>query len=451
MAQHAHRLIWFCSMEDVSATPEWLAMLRDEIGLTTIMPESHVCHTSGFAAPPELARRGPFEDWRQRLDRWPRGAQGVYPPVAGTVSGFDDAPLLRLVEACRGAGIEVWGHMGLWSYGGDVFPEFALVDLWGQPLDPEYKQWGIGLCPSRPEINEWTRDCLAAAAARYDVDGFCVDHARYPAPASLSALFACGCDACRAAAAELGSEAEAARGAAEGVRDRLRQLGPAGLRQLAAGRPGPLDLASLLDPEGSLLAWFRARARLLAHRMAELRQGLAATRAGLVWGSDVFAPSISLLGGHEYASWGRAVDYLTGGSSYGGVVGWATGAVNAAASWAAALCRLVPGVEEGVALALAYGLFGYADLSLPERLEKVTPGALPLASLYEREIARLGALAGPGMPLYPPLTTSGDADLVRSLCRAAVAGGCHGAMLGVDPTDRDRLALLAAQLQGLRG
>ncbi|MBT4500729.1 MAG: hypothetical protein HOC74_23560, partial [Gemmatimonadetes bacterium] len=46
--KHPHRLIWFCQMESVAEKPELLLRLKEEIGLTTIMPESHVCHTSGF-------------------------------------------------------------------------------------------------------------------------------------------------------------------------------------------------------------------------------------------------------------------------------------------------------------------------------------------------------------------------------------------------------------------
>ena len=56
------RIIWFCNTEYVAEHPESLVWLRDEIGLTTIMPESPICHTSGFAATPEVAARGPFED-----------------------------------------------------------------------------------------------------------------------------------------------------------------------------------------------------------------------------------------------------------------------------------------------------------------------------------------------------------------------------------------------------
>ena len=63
---HKSRRIWFCHTEYVAQHPESLQKLKDAVGLTTIMPESPVCHTSGFSASAELAKRGPFEDWRQR-------------------------------------------------------------------------------------------------------------------------------------------------------------------------------------------------------------------------------------------------------------------------------------------------------------------------------------------------------------------------------------------------
>ena len=111
--------------------------------------------------------------------------------------------MLRLLESAQKAGIEVWGHIGLWSYGGDVYPEYAMRDIEDRPLDMRYRHWGIGLCPSRKDINDWTSDCLVYAAKRYDLDGYCVDHARYPAPANLHALFACGCAHCQRAATAL--------------------------------------------------------------------------------------------------------------------------------------------------------------------------------------------------------------------------------------------------------
>ena len=160
---HRSRRIWFCQTEYVAAHPGSLKRLQDLVGLTTIMPESPVCHTSGFSVSEKLARRGPFEDWRRRPEAWPRGAEGVYPPVAGIVSGFDDGPLLRVIEACQDAGVEVWGHIGLWSYGGEVYPEYALQDLEGRPLDRRYQRWAsacaraAGRSTSGPATAWWKR------------------------------------------------------------------------------------------------------------------------------------------------------------------------------------------------------------------------------------------------------------------------------------------------------
>ena len=109
------------------------------------MPESHICHTSGFRASEEIAARGPFEDWRSRAELWPKAEQGIYPPGAGTVGGFDDTPLLRVIQMARKARIEIWGHLGLGCYGGNVFPEYAMEDVEGRPLDMRYLRWGIGL------------------------------------------------------------------------------------------------------------------------------------------------------------------------------------------------------------------------------------------------------------------------------------------------------------------
>ena len=444
--KHPKRLIWFCETEKVADDPDVLGRLRDTVGLTTIMPESHVCHTSGFGASEEISRRGPFEDWRSRSELWPRGKDGIYPPVAGTVGGFDDDPLLRLIQGARKAGIEVWGHLGLWSYGGDVYPELALQDLEGRPLDHRYRQWGIGLCPSRRQVIDWVRDCLVDVARRYELDGFCVDHARYPAPASVHALMACGCEACQSEAQRLGEDFGAMRDGVLKVRSQIRSLRADDLRRLEHLGAGLTDMATLLEGGAEALRWLRFRARILAERMGEFRDAVRDVDAGLVFGSDVFAPSISLLGGHDYRQWEKVTDYLTGGSSQGGVVGWATGATNAAREWSGALCRTVEGVGEATALRLMYRLLGLDGLCLPEGVEALEKQAPPVAELYGREIDRLQTYTTGRVPLYPPISATGGPEQVRQLCRAVVEGGCDGAMLGLDPGRSEILEILGEEL-----
>ena len=426
-----NRLIWFChDTFDTIDPSQVLARLRDEIGLTTIMPENPICHTSGFSISNELAQRGPFEDWRTRQNLWPKAAEGIYPPVAGIVSGFDDTPLLRLIESAHNTGIEVWGHLGLWSYGGDVYPEYAMQDIEEHPLDTNYKQWGIGLCPSRTAINEWTRDCLIEAAHRYDLDGFCLDHARYPAPANLHSLSACGCTHCQREAELLGYDFPHLRDGILNLQRRLRQLDRHRLKRILAHQPNLWDFLALCAEGPTVLEWFRMRAGLLAARMREFRLALeqAAGRTQ-PFGSDIFPPSVALLGGHDYEAWSESTTYLTGGSSFGGVVGWATMVTNLASEWAPALCRLIPDLEEKDALELVYRIFGYDAFSLPQTVSGLHQDALPLSDIFAHEVAKLKAVAPNSLKLYPPISVSAVPDKVQALCTTVVDHDCDGAML----------------------
>ena len=443
MAKHSQRFIWFCNTEYVAEHPDSLKKLRDEIGLTTIMPESSICHTSGFQASEEIARRGPFEDWRARADLWEKAKAGIYPPVAGTVSGFDDTPLLRVIEACRQTGIEIWGHIGLWSYGGDVYPEYAMKDIEGNPLDARYKQWGIGLCPSRRRINEWTRDCLVDVIRRYDIDGFNVDHARYPAPANVSSILACGCDACQAEADRLGYDFNRMKTGLLRLRRELNNLTRKRVIRIVDANPSFWDFLSCLADDYALLDWLRFRAVLLAERMQEFRKAVQiAAGPEKVFGSDVFPPSIALLGGHIYAEWERGADYLTGGSSFGGVVGWATTVTNLATEWGPALCRAVPDLEEQEALQWIYRMFGYDDFALPLSVEGLQKGSLPIAEMYTHEVKKLKAFTSGRVPLYPPISASAEPELVRQLCTAVVENECDGALFGVAPEQDENLKVI---------
>lgn len=443
MSTHPKRLIWFCETERVAEDLDSLTKLRDEIGLTTIMPESFVCHTSGFTASPEIAKSGPFEDWRTRNQLHPRASQGIYPPVCGTVGGFDDTPLLGVIQKCRSIGIEVWGHIGLWSYGGDVYPEYAMMDIDQNPLDPKYKRWGIGLCPSRPNLVKWTRDCLVDVVKRYDIDGFDVDHSRYPAPGNLSSLFACACPSCQEEAGRLGYDFERMKTGLTHLRQSLRALTRKTIERALIGNPNFWQFLSVLGADPSVLEWFHFRAKVLARRMQEFRS--AVQEAGgrdKVFGSDVFPPSISLLGGHLYEQWEQGSDFLTGGSSSGGVVGWATTVTNLASEWAPALCSVVDTLDESDALHLIYQLFGYDDFDLPRSVEGIEKEDLPIAEMYNREIVRMTAQTSGNRPIYPPISTSGPTGLVRQLCESVSSNQCDGMLFSGNPQSPDTLSSL---------
>ncbi|MEE2659587.1 MAG: hypothetical protein VX733_13860 [Candidatus Latescibacterota bacterium] len=437
--RHPRRLIWFCHTEAVAERPASLQRLRDEVGLTTIMPESPICHTSGFRASPGLADRGPFEDWRTRQHRYPRIAEGVYPPVAGVVGGFDDAPLQRVLEHAARLGLEVWGHLGLWSYGGEIYPEHAMRDFAGRHLSPRFHKWGNGLCPSRKEVNDWVRDGLVDVVERYSIDGLCVDHARYPAPANVESLAACACDSCCELAAKEGIDLESLRGNLTACVAHLSNLRES------------MPLAEMLEQEESVQLWLRFRARVLSYWMREFRDAVTATRSDMVFGSDVFPPSTALLGGQDLIAWQDHCDYLTGGSSHGGVVGWATCATNLACEWAPWLSQR-SGAAESLCLQRVYALMEIADLALPNKAAELkTPANLPLSEIYERELVRLVDVSAGSVPLYPPISATAEPTLVRQLCEAVRDVKCHGAMITVNPDSDEHLGILADTLADVGG
>jgi len=230
------------------------------------------------------------------------------------------------------------------------------------------------------------------------------------------------------------------------ARQALRRLDAAGVcRALATGLRGPELLPALGVPR-ALWEWLLMRAAVLAGRMAAFRTRIQSVRDGLPFGSDVFAPSIALPGGHDFDRWTVATDFLTGGSSAGGVVGWATGATNAAAEWAQALVDEVAHVRQEDAVELTLRLLNQDDVAgLPRTIQALQQSELPLAELFDREVARLVALAGDRVPLYPPISAGGDAAQVRLLANSVRAHGCHGAMVSVD---RDNDASLAALREG---
>jgi hypothetical protein len=318
-----------------------------------------------------------------------------------------------------------------------------MEDLEGRPLDRRYQRWGIGLCPSHPAIRGWLEASLAEVAGRYDLDGLCVDHARFPAPANLHSLTACGCRWCRAEADRMGFDVE---GMAAGIRRltaRVCGLGPGFWGRVGRARPGLADAIAWLGEETAALDWLRFRARLLAERMRGLGQVFRGGRGPCVFGSDVFAPSIALLGGHRYAEWETAVDFITGGSSAGGVVGWATGVTSLAGEWGPALQRVAPGLTEETALSAIYTLFGCPDLGLPLTVEGLRRDPLPVAALFGRELDRLRVQTSGRVPLYPPVSAGGDPGLAEELAAAVVARGCQGAMLVLDPAQEPVVAALA--------
>ena len=101
---------------------------------------------------------------------------------------------------------------------------------------------------------------MVEAIQRYAIDGFDVDHARYPAPANVHSLMACGCANCEDEAGRLGYDFAAMRRGVLALRQRLAQLTLAEVRALAAGHPSLMDFLGLLAQDGAVLDWVQFRA-----------------------------------------------------------------------------------------------------------------------------------------------------------------------------------------------
>jgi hypothetical protein len=414
------RIAWFADLEALDADRSVLEVLRDEAGLTTVVPESHISHTSGFRASAGVAAASPVADWASRpglADH--RAVFGVAEPamavLPGVVGGVDDAPLLRVTEECRRLGLEVWGHAGVWCYGAEVFPELAAVDLFGRPMLPASLPWGTMFCPSRPELHAWMADSLADAAGRYDLDGWFLDHARHPSPGFAPGLLACGCDRCAAAAAGHGVDLDGCRRDIRALAAALAGLTPRAVTALSEA--GPAGLAGWLARFPGVLRWLDVRAAILADRFADLGAAIgAASPRAVEFGSDVFPGSVALLGGQDLGRWSRAATFLTGG--FGPRIGWGSVGRVTAEGLGDALATIVPGLEPAAARRAVAALVGAPldpDPSLDERTARL-------------EYARMAAVRGT-LPVYPPIPGPPPPDALERMCDAIVDAGLDGAMV----------------------
>jgi hypothetical protein len=432
------RVAWFADLEAVDARLGILEELRDQIGLTTLVPESHLSHTSLFRASDEVVASGPFESWRDQpglADH--RAGFGVAEPamavLPGIVGGVDDAPLLRIIDECRRLGIEVWGHAGVWCYGAEVFPELAIIDLFGRPMPPESLPWGTMFCPSQPAPRAWIASSLADTASRYDLDGWFLDHARYTSPGFAPALLACGCGHCEAAAAELGVSFDACREDIVRLGATLASTDPAALVALADA--GPAAMLAWLDRFPGVVGWLEVRAAILAMRFGELGTAVqAASPRPVDFGSDVFPPSVALLGGQRYDRWTTSATFLTGG--FGPRIGWGSVQRVTTTSLGPILASLVSGMTPEDGMRVVAALVG----ARPDAAESHDDDA------YAAQVAAM-ALARGGVPAYPPVAGPPEPARLARMCRAIVDAGLPGAMLaGLERTTAEQRAVIRSEL-----
>lgn len=413
------RIAWFgWFLEGIAEHPERLRALQEATGLDTLIPESHLYHTSGFSPPPEIVASSPFEGWRtrQELDVYLRyhSAPPVYPVLPGLLAGASDGPLLKLLAEAHSLGMEVWGHMGLWCYGGELFPEYAMRDIEGRPTNERYFRIGAGFCPSKTRLNNWIKACLIDVTKRYDLDGLQLDHARYPHPANFQSLIGCGCTDCANEASRLGYDFDEMKSALMSLKQDLRTLDATRAGAMAQAQFSLLDLLEWTGRPEAIMAWFSFRAELIASKMAELADAVhtAANRAFVI-GTDVFPPSIALLGGHIYRLWENNVDFMMGG--FGDLVGWGASTRTFLRGLAAALCENIKGFDQPDALRLAYSLLGLSDIEPPASTGPAAPpdDTQDLLMILRRDLAKARMLVTGRVPFYVSLPSLAPQPLLE--------------------------------------
>ena len=435
---HRPRIIWFADLEALIEDLSVIELLRDEAGLTTIAPESHVSHTSGFRASAATVANGPLEDWADRPGMADHrtvfgNAEPAMAVLPGVVGGVDDAPLSRVIEACRRLGIEVWGHAGMWCYGAEIFPEYAATDLMGRSILPAALPWGTMFCPSVSELNAWVAESLVEATRTYDLDGWFLDHARYSSPGFAAGLLACACARCAEAASSLGVAIDDCRADVLALAEALGRSRPADIDALAGA--GPTGWYQLLARFPGVRAWLSVRATILADRLGSIGDAVkgAATRP-IEFGSDVFPPSVALLGGHDYAAWTHSATYLSGG--FGPKIGWDSVVGVTATSLGQELAALVPGLTDVAALhAVACALGAPGDIE---------PTPTPAAT--RREMMLMAAVR-PDVPVYPPLPRPQPTDDLSAACAAIIEAGLDGVMVaGLESSSAAQRRILRQEL-----
>ena len=176
-------ITWFADLESLVPRLEILEVLDGEIGLTTVGPESHLSHTSGFAVSAPSSRPSPLADWRDRpglrdhRDCLRSGRARDGGPAGHRGRRGRRAPPSRHRRNAGGSGLRSGAMPDSGHTAAEVFPEFA-PSISAGALCPDASRGGPCSARARPSSTTGWRASLADVAGRYDLDGWFLDHAR---------------------------------------------------------------------------------------------------------------------------------------------------------------------------------------------------------------------------------------------------------------------------------
>ena len=439
---------WFGPIDSMQS--DMIRRLRDGIGLTALIPDDYVPHHSGFRLPEDLLTRSPLARWQEQptVERHRKvyglvsHASPVFPGVVGPA--YDDSKLLRVIDEASKLGVEVWAHLGLWGYGGDIFPDLAFRDDHGDIIPDEFICWGVPICPNDTEVRDWTAECLQYIAKHYDVKAIDVDHGHYPPPASITGLFGCCCHKCEARARDLGYDFGAMKASLSVLREHVAGLTLSQFKRASYLSYGFLDFLSYVGYDSYLLDWFRFRSQVVTEHMRVLTQAVhEAVGDTCPVDSHLFPPTIAFLSGQDLPQWEKAVDRLTAG--WGPVVGWGESQINSFVIWAKKLCDHIDGLDQRTALTVIYRFFGYDQLPMPYSMAELEARRFPMVDVISLEIKKAALLFSGDKPFLPPYRSYElPVEEVSRLGEAIKSVGAAGFITGGDLSDETLRAMRVA-------
>ena len=395
-------------------SPDYLKALQDKLGLNLVI--------IGFSGefPAHVLKESPFDGVPlsaacldslvcKHID-----GQAVDPLEFDQVRGYvgpafgqgDDDKFRRAVQVIHDSGSDVWVCCGSWTIRRLMF------------------------CPSNEATNNWFEAAYTHLATDYGVEGLDVSHARYPMGSFPKGLFACACNNCASAAAEMDYDMATMVAALRSGRDRLAALDPNLLKAACGHGMGPFDFMQALNMPSGILDWFSFRAALLGKNLKRFHDAVhEAAAPGTLFGADTYPASLSMFMGHNHAAWGEFSDFASPLVSH--VYQFV---VLTLVAWAKFLQELNAGLSETDALRFVYCLVGYDGLGLPdseaafhhEDIDRMVR-SIPLKELILHDLNKARLSLPKGLPSYPIIHGEGwpVAD-VRGIMEGAEKAGHDG-------------------------
>lgn len=313
-------------------------------------PYLTVRETSCVAPPPPAI---------QDLNPFPDELKGSFGP--GARFDADDGNLRKLIGLLHSMGIDCWlTTTGWYLSGADLAPQLMAIDLRGRRTDrlPQTQYgWEMGnmFCPSNESVNAWYGAYLSYLITAYEIDGIFFTHSRYPSPANLAMLFACGCNSCARLAVELGYDFEEFRRTISLLETGLK------LESFPLLTRDPLSIADWIevrDIAPGILTWLEFRARVLSRNIRRLSDVVHGVKRNVTFAIQTLSPSLGPYIGHRYSDFATYVDFTIP------ILSWIQPtALNFAAALAEVMTAKSKRMKEEDAIKLAYWLLGWTTIS----------------------------------------------------------------------------------------